>query len=343
MVENNVIETAGSAEDLAVQRKKGISQVGIRYGIFGGVVCALELILPLCLRTFVPEFLEKNQILLSFLMTILVIYVIGFPMVCLLNKKLPAEKLEQNPLGIGKFLLGLLFVPGLVAAGTLIGVPLHFGFSLLVGSDPTSNSAVVTLMMNSDPFMRILTVGILAPIFEELIFRKVMVDHLVKYGKWVAVAASGLTFGFFHGNFSQCFFAAGLGFFFAYVYIKTGRVRYTIAYHMAVNLTTSVLTMAVMGKYLDAVNAVGMDNVTSGSVDAAMQVLPATLLFLGWMGFLALLGLIGFILLCVNLKKFRFPGEELSFGKALKTVVANPGMWVFFAACVFMFARTYLL
>lgn len=340
-----IMEERKMEENTGLVRKKGITRVGLRFAVFAVVVIALQIVIATALTMKAPQFTQDNQILLSFLLTIFTIDVVGFPLVWFLNKKLPAEKLEQSPLGAGKFILGILFNAGICGVGAIIGTIIHMGVSLLVGGNPNDNNTIANLMLNSDPFMRILTVGISAPIFEELIFRKVLVDHLVKYGKCVAIAASGIMFGLFHGNFSQCFFAAGLGFFFAYVYIKTGRIRYTIAYHMIINLTTSVITMGILTNYMEAVQQVGMESVMSGSASAAMQVLPATLLFMGWLAVLGIIALVGFILLCVNLKKFRLEEEEgaPTFGKALKMVFTNPGILAFLAVCLFLFVRSYLL
>ena len=49
--------------------------------------------------------------------------------------------------------------------------------------------------------MIILTSVIIAPVMEELVFRKYLVDRLVPYGQKTAVVLSGLFFGLFHGNF----------------------------------------------------------------------------------------------------------------------------------------------
>ena len=49
---------------------------------------------------------------------------------------------------------------------------------------------------------------VLAPVMEELIFRKVLIDRTIVYGDKAAVVLSGLLFGVFHGNFHQFFYAS---------------------------------------------------------------------------------------------------------------------------------------
>ncbi len=320
-----------------------MTRVGLRYALFAAAVIVVNFLASTGLYAAVPEWVENNLSLVNFLLIIFGIYMVGFPLIYLLNRNLPSIKLEKSSLGAGNFFLGLLFCEGIAGVGMLMGNICEMGVSALLGRD-FSNDAVTMLMMDSEPFIRILTAGILAPIFEELIFRKILIDHLLEYGKWLSVAASGIMFGLFHGNFSQCFYAAGLGFFWAYIYIKTGRIRYSIAYHMIFNLTSAVVSVPLSLKYLSAVESVGMEELASGSVMALLQVIPSLLLLLGWTLALLLIMLIGFILLCVNLKKFRLEEEEgaLGFGKSVQAVFTNPGMLAFMGVCLFMFVQTYL-
>ena len=58
-----------------------------------------------------------------------------------------------------------------------------------------------------------------APVVEEFIFRKFLIDRVYRYGEWVAILTSGLMFGLFHENLAQFFFATLIGCFFAFFYI----------------------------------------------------------------------------------------------------------------------------
>lgn len=89
---------------------------------------------------------------------------------------------------------------------------------------------------------------IIAPIFEELLFRKLLIDRLQPYGEKTAIAASALAFGLVHGNFSQFFYAFGIGLIFGYVYCRTKNVWYTISFHMIINGVCGILTGYISGK-----------------------------------------------------------------------------------------------
>ena len=74
-----------------------------------------------------------------------------------------------------------------------------------------------------------------APVIEELIFRKIMLDRLRPAGDSVAILFTALAFGIYHMNISQLGFAVWWGIILGYVAVKTGGVRYTLILHMIVN------------------------------------------------------------------------------------------------------------
>lgn len=79
-----------------------------------------------------------------------------------------------------------------------------------------------------------------APVIEELIFRKTLLDVLHPYGQRCAALVTALLFGLMHGNSGQFLLAFLLGLLFAAVYLKTGNILYTMLLHFVINLTASV-------------------------------------------------------------------------------------------------------
>lgn len=84
---------------------------------------------------------------------------------------------------------------------------------------------------------------IFAPVFEELVFRKLFVDKLSKYGTSFCITMSGLMFGLVHCNFQQFFYAFWLGSVFAYVYCAYGKIIYPILLHMIINAVGSIVPL----------------------------------------------------------------------------------------------------
>lgn len=74
----------------------------------------------------------------------------------------------------------------------------------------------------------------LGPIFEEIIFRGVVLHSLERYGKLFAIILSSLLFGFFHGNLLQGVFATMSGFILAYVTLEYS-IKWSILLHILNN------------------------------------------------------------------------------------------------------------
>ncbi|MBO4346656.1 MAG: CPBP family intramembrane metalloprotease [Lachnospiraceae bacterium] len=138
---------------------------------------------------------------------------------------------------IGSILNVLLIIPGGICGGLVKAL----GFL----SAPGPTNVVDNLLYADDSWIYlifgVITVGIVAPIFEELIFRKIFIDSTSKYGFAASVLLSALAFGIFHGNFVQFFYATGLGILFGYIYAATGKLRYTIFLHMGYNLYAALI------------------------------------------------------------------------------------------------------
>lgn len=346
MVMNEVItENMQSAEpdkaDGLKEMKKTAAKIGWKYAVFGVAVTIFQMIYAMVL----PESMHEKS-WAQFVQIILPMYALGYPLLLLLTFKMPATKIEKKKMGFWKWVLCVLIGAGICGVGSIIGTIFNFALTLPFGVNADDTNALANLMLESNPFWRILTVGILAPIFEELIFRKLLIDRVVKYGEFFAVMLSGIMFGMFHGNFAQVFFATGLGLFWAFIYVKTGKVWYTIALHMTINLTTSVINLYLVQMYLEKYELLldpnFMNNVMAGD-PAAIEALGVMTIYLGWMGFLGILALTGIILFFVFLKKFRLNPNPygISKGEQFGKGVFSWGMILFWCFCLFLFIQYY--
>ena len=75
--------------------------------------------------------------------------------------------------------------------------------------------------------------------------RELILRRLAPWGEPVAIFGSAFLFGLFHGNFGQFFYAFAVGAVFAYVALRTGGIRYTVALHFLVNLLGMTVAQAV--------------------------------------------------------------------------------------------------
>ena len=141
---------------------------------------------------------------------------------------------------------------------------------------------------------------ILAPLLEELICRKLLIDRTVRYGEKLSVLMSGLIFGLLHQNLFQFFYAFALGSVFAYVYVRTGRIRYTIILHAIVNFLGAVVAPAV----LSVLNMDALEKLEAGeiSVELLMEILPGYLVLMAYSTVLMGLSVFGLVLLILKLR-----------------------------------------
>lgn len=88
-----------------------------------------------------------------------------------------------------------------------------------------------------------ISVVILAPIFEELIFRGMILNTLTKYNKMFAIIVTSLLFGLLHLNITQAIPAFFMSLVLCYMYVQTDSILVTILAHAGNNF------LALMSAY----------------------------------------------------------------------------------------------
>ena len=232
-----------------------------------------------------------------------------------------------------------------------MGMPIHLVLttigSLTADSEDAAAELSNNLVFSSGTVIRIISIGILPAIFEELLFRKFLIDRTIRHGEFISCAMSGIMFGLWHGNFQQFFFAFFIGVLFAFVYIRTGNIIYTMIMHASMNLVTSTVTVELFNALM---KSMGIDMAT-GNINANIDdsviiksVLPMLLLLLLWIGLLVSFQIVGFIMLIVKRKKFKLavmPGEPAR--KAiLHSMTHSVEMWIFFSFALLLFVYQYI-
>ena len=315
--------------------KNRIPAVGARYAAFCVVFLMIQFAVALFLRLTVPDVVRAYKTSISYGLVVLAVDLIGFPFVWLLMSGIPKTKIEQHKLSFPEWFGFLCMTEGLMIAGSLIGNPIHTALTQPFSGDSITNAS--NLMENSNVILRTLVVGIGAPVFEELIFRKVLIDRTVKYGEYISIVMSGVMFGLLHGNFSQFFFAALVGMLFAYVYIRTGRIRYTIFLHMAVNLSSALVLQTLLQKLLQA-NSTG----DTHSAETAIYALIA----LAWIGGVFAIAIIGIVKFIKSLKrkrlKLKMMKGEPTHKEVRKLLLSDKALWLYLAMTILLFLDSYL-
>ena len=257
-------------------------------------------------------------------------YLAAVPAGLLVMRKVPAAPSEKHDLRAVQIIIAFIICVFMMYAGNLIGVLVTSLLQTALGL--TSANPLLTYVVDDALWLRILVMVILAPIIEEYIFRKQLIDRMNIYGGGLAVVTSALMFGLFHGNLSQLFYAFALGLVFGYIYLKTGRLRYSVGLHMLINFLGSVLAPAL----LNGIDFAALDE-TELADPAALtavfaQLLPFAVYALGMIG----LALAGLVLFCVKVRDVSFSPTELELpkGAKFKTAYLNVGMILLFISCM---------
>lgn len=242
-------------------------------------------------------------------------YGIVFPMGLLLMKLSPSTPPEKKKLPLGRLLSYFVMCFPLMAAGAIIGNLL----SALISGGTATNP--VEGLASDGNILRILITVVLAPLFEELLFRKFLIDRTAAYGERTAVIFSAVTFGLFHGNLFQFFYAAGTGLIFAYIYTRTGKVRYTVILHMMINFLGSMIAPWISSLSEGG----GLSKAVGAMITAGYSLIYFALV------------VIGAVLILVRRRRIFFlPSPyQIPDGKRFSTVCLNVGSILFFLYCAF--------
>lgn len=256
----------------------------------------------------------------------LAFYGIAAPLFLTVAAALPTVRPEKVKMGVGKWLVGLCICLLLMTAGGYISNILVTFIDMISGG--TLVNPVETMLDQTSLWVDILFVVILAPILEELFFRKLLCDKLLALGEGVAVVVAGIIFGLAHGNFFQMPYALLVGFALSFIYVKTGKLIYTIGYHMALNFVGGVIAPWVVDNLdLDKIDAVLNGNPTvEEMVEVLADMMPLLFYEMVVMG-LSTVGLV-FLIIAIVKRQIRLesgiipPAKERLFMNSVCTVGA---------------------
>ncbi len=263
------------------------------------------------------------------------LYAFAIPAGILLMKKLPAKAPERHTMSKKSLLIALPITFFLMTVGNYLG-----NFLSIYLSKGTAENAVATLAMDTNP-IKILVMVILAPLIEEYVFRKQIIDRTLVYGEKTAVLLSGLLFGLFHMNLFQFFYAFFIGLLLAYIYVRTGKLRYSIIIHCIINFFGSVVASFVISKLdLEIIEKISSLDPTAAIPDELMQsimnALPGMLLYIGYSLLLSGFALAGLILMILKRKNIIWKKTELELPKesSANIVFMNIGIVLFIVMSV---------
>lgn len=250
-------------------------------------------------NNFRPELFESD--LFVFLFTNIPLYCIALPLCTLFLRRLPKATPLKNDIKPYHWLGGMCVAFTFMLAGNYISQIFATAFSIIRGEALTNPLTDYT--QSTPPLFVLLSAVIIAPIVEELFFRKLLCDKLLPLGEGYAIFVSSAIFALAHGNFFQMFYAFLLGCFFSYVYINTGKLRHTILYHTIINLLGTIVSSWILSR-LD------LEAMMAGEVTVQMILdnLFPVLALLAYEFIVLGSALAGMILLFINIRKIKVRG-----------------------------------
>lgn len=287
------------------EAKQIINRTGLALFCLAAAVLGSQYFLSLIIRRYLPWMIQTSWYV--WFITAITMVGIGFPVYYAIMRRIPdsprGEIVRMSPL---QFLIYFLICCGAMYITNILSNILTVIIALLKGDHELLNPAQLAIL-NSNILISILYASVIAPIIEELIFRKLLLNKLRRFGDVPAIILSGAAFGLFHMNLSQFFYAAVLGGIFAYITLKMNTVRYSILLHMIINFIGVSATLFVSEK-----NLIGI------------------IILYQWI-FASILA--GVLLFIFNFKKIRLDKGSASPVRWLDYII-NPGAILYLSICL---------
>ncbi len=321
-----------NTKNVVATAKKCYSTVGIALLVIAVLTVVVQIVLAVAAQVWAAMGLEfVNSTWFSWLSTFVPLYLIGVPIGLLILRRVPMVTCSKMKLGGKNFWVLLLMCFPMMYFGNLVGTLLS---TILSGG--SAQNGLMNYAMDTS-LLKVAVMVIVAPLVEEYVFRKQLIDRCGRYGEKTAIVFSAITFALFHMNLFQFFYAFGMGLIFAYAYIRTNSLRYPVMMHMVINFMGSVLAPWV----LSHVDLEALANMNSQAMDEAAlaSLLPGMMLLLGYMALQLGLAITGLVLLIVKGRQLVFlpAEEELPQNHRLKVVYGNWGFLLFTIFCAVIF------
>ena len=257
------------------------------------------------------------------------LYLIAMPCSLVFFWRVPAARPTKQHTGKRTFVAMLAVCLVSTYLLSYVGSFVNELFSSLLGI-PAANELEATTTA-APLWANLIFLVLLAPVFEEIFLRKLVIDRLLPYGEIAAILLSGIAFGLVHGNFNQLFYAVASGILFGFLYVKTGSLKLNIALHACLNFFGGVYGAEIQ-KLESQVTQIGpLSSVTLASILNAVYV-----------AILVAAALVCLVLLFRfkrwrHLLRFAPPPTPISAADWRSILLANPFVYFFLAFSVLLF------
>lgn len=299
--------------------KKVFSHAGLSLFLLVLVITVVQIAMSVVVAFLCPEALLTTEF--SLVAVFLSTDVIGFAVYYLLMRMPKEERLllekkyERKKMSGKDFAVVFIICMAATYLFNIVSNVITYVIGLIRQS-PVVNP-LNTVIGTDHLLLQIFVICIAAPVVEEIIFRKLLLDRVRPYGDKFAIWFTALMFALLHGNLSQVLYALALGMIFAYIVLRTNDIRYSIALHVMINLIGST--------------AIPMMTAGGDMILAAV----AGLIILAFL-------IAGVVLFLLNIKRIELEEGEIQLEKRgrFKMVYLNAGMVLYLLASLSMFVMS---
>ena len=217
----------------------------------------------------------------------------------LLLLRVPRYAPERKKISVKGFGAVVLIAFGVSYVGNIVSrflINLVYAFSGIAIGDRVS--AAISAV---EPWQVILCTVLLAPIMEEFLFRKLLIDRLYRHGELLAILVSAVFFGLFHQNVYQITGVAGMGLVLGYLYCKTGSYLAVTLLHMIYNLIGVI--PAFLSARVSDYAGMSAEELAALPPELAADYNSAMAALLAYSGVVMAINIVGIVLLIVFRKK----------------------------------------
>ena len=312
--------------------KSNVRRTAIGFLLFMIVPAIAALAIMSAVEIYYPAFADSD--LYVWVCNTAPLYLVGLPLLALFlvstDKVRPVEK---KRLGFARLFLLFAVCGAIGYLGSLAGQ----GINTLLGRFPFFSDSDALAFLDGghvNVLYAFLFTVVIAPVMEELVFRKALISRVRAAGEVNAVVLSALVFGLAHGNLSQFIYAFLLGLVFGFVFARTGRVIYSMLLHMFFNFFFGFLPVLLASDYalVEAVSKLPPEEVvvTKEYGLASLHVENygiATLVIVA-------IGVVVFVLIAKELFSAPKPVENFTRRQCRRAVWGNIGTWLVILAGV---------
>lgn len=318
-----------------IKEKNRFSRIGLGYALFALISTIAAFAIQSIVIAIDTEF--YNSYLFLNLLSPVALYIFALPVLLILISGVDAKRPEKKKLGFGKWWLLFLISFGVMYIGAIIGNTVMDYISVIVGHD--FNNGLESLIDKKNLWLTAIFTVIVAPIGEELVFRKLLIDRTQKYGGMVCIVLSALMFGLMHGNFYQFFYCFGIGLVLGYMYYSSGKIIPCMLLHAAINFMGSIVPewLSPTLDKLEALDHTNIEAVTEfvmNNIPGIIAVMIFSLLIYGAMALAVILPIV--LRKRIKLSK---PEVQLPRGRTVAIIIGNAGMIIMLIVYALDFLR----